>query len=428
MGVAKAALESVSRYLARDLGPQRRPREPRLRRPVETPAAAGHPGLRDARGRCGRRRRRSAGTPRTRAPVADAVLFLLSDLARGDHRRDPPRRRRLPRDGRAARAPSRLRRQLRPEVGQHRRRGGLGVVHEGPVPAVGQFDHVLPRRTRAGARPLGPSRRVLGAPHHDRRACGSAGLARPPRPAASRSGSRGKGRARCGACPRRNVVHLVDELHRHSAASCARGTRAACRCAGSGQASARLARACARPWPARATSGHQAGVEERDARRRRDDGAPTSPNGPPKSCSTRWARVTPRLLQRALQVIRERRAHVVVEVGGLVGRRTPACRTRRSAELAAVHERRRVLAPAGVAVHEHDRLLASAGPASISDVPIPPTTIRRARGTSAGHRRGGLRGGSIGRAGPGGAHAGSHHARARVRGESSWRGVIQRSP
>src|SRR4051794_2398647 len=55
--------------------------------------------------------------------------------------------------------------------------------------------------------------------------------------------------------------------------------------------------------------------------------------------------------------------------------------------------------------------LASAGPASLSSVPIPPTTILRARGASAGHRGGGLGGGGIRRAGPGGAHAGSHRAR-----------------
>ena len=49
MGVAKAALESVNRYLARDLGEHGRPREPRLGRPGGDAGRPGHPGLRDAR-------------------------------------------------------------------------------------------------------------------------------------------------------------------------------------------------------------------------------------------------------------------------------------------------------------------------------------------------------------------------------------------
>ena len=49
MGVAKAALESVSRYLARDLGPEGDPRQPRVGRPAGDGGGAGHPGLRAAR-------------------------------------------------------------------------------------------------------------------------------------------------------------------------------------------------------------------------------------------------------------------------------------------------------------------------------------------------------------------------------------------
>lgn len=80
MGVAKAALESVSRYLARDLGGQRTRVNLVAAGPLRTPAASGVPGF-DA----------LAGTWAERAPlgwdtgrpdlVAGAVCFLLSDLA-----------------------------------------------------------------------------------------------------------------------------------------------------------------------------------------------------------------------------------------------------------------------------------------------------------------------------------------------------------
>ena len=49
MGVAKAALESVSRYLARDLGEQKGAREPDLGGPGRDAGRAGHPRLRAAR-------------------------------------------------------------------------------------------------------------------------------------------------------------------------------------------------------------------------------------------------------------------------------------------------------------------------------------------------------------------------------------------
>ena len=66
MGVAKAALESVSRYLARDLGASRRPREPRLRRADRD--AGGRRASRASTGwpACGAPRRRSGGTRPTR--------------------------------------------------------------------------------------------------------------------------------------------------------------------------------------------------------------------------------------------------------------------------------------------------------------------------------------------------------------------------
>jgi enoyl-[acyl-carrier protein] reductase I len=82
MGVAKAALESVSRYLARDLG------ETSVRvnlisaGPVETPAAQGIPGFETLAGLWEKQAPLGWDTSDP-APVADAVLFLLSDLARG---------------------------------------------------------------------------------------------------------------------------------------------------------------------------------------------------------------------------------------------------------------------------------------------------------------------------------------------------------
>jgi enoyl ACP reductase len=81
MGVAKAALESVSRYLARDLG------ETGVRvnlvsaGPVETPAAQGIPGFEELAG-LWEKQAPLRWDPTDPAPVADAVLFLLSDRAR----------------------------------------------------------------------------------------------------------------------------------------------------------------------------------------------------------------------------------------------------------------------------------------------------------------------------------------------------------
>jgi enoyl ACP reductase len=82
MGVAKAALESVGRYLARDLGPDGVRVNLISAGPLKTPAASGVPGFDDL-----------AGLWRARAPlgwdlenhgaVADAACFLFSPLARG---------------------------------------------------------------------------------------------------------------------------------------------------------------------------------------------------------------------------------------------------------------------------------------------------------------------------------------------------------
>jgi enoyl-[acyl-carrier protein] reductase I len=82
MGVSKAALESVSRYLARDLGPCGVRVNLVAAGPIRTAAASGVPGFGELE---------SAWADKAPlgwevddpTPVADAALFLLSDLARG---------------------------------------------------------------------------------------------------------------------------------------------------------------------------------------------------------------------------------------------------------------------------------------------------------------------------------------------------------
>jgi enoyl-[acyl-carrier protein] reductase I len=81
MGVAKAALEGVSRYLARDLGPRGIRVNLVSAGPIETIAAGAIPGFDDLASLW------RAGAPlgwdtRDTAPVAAAVCFLLSDHAR----------------------------------------------------------------------------------------------------------------------------------------------------------------------------------------------------------------------------------------------------------------------------------------------------------------------------------------------------------
>ncbi len=82
MGVAKAALESVSRYLARDLGASGIRVNLVSAGPIETPAAEGIPGFDRLAALWGKQAPLGwdTGDP---APVADAVCFLLSDWARG---------------------------------------------------------------------------------------------------------------------------------------------------------------------------------------------------------------------------------------------------------------------------------------------------------------------------------------------------------
>ena len=81
MGVAKAALESVSRYLARDLGPSGIRVNLVSAGPIETPAASGIPGFDGLASMWGGQAPLGwdTGDP---VAVADTVLFLLSDLSR----------------------------------------------------------------------------------------------------------------------------------------------------------------------------------------------------------------------------------------------------------------------------------------------------------------------------------------------------------
>jgi enoyl-[acyl-carrier protein] reductase I len=82
MGVAKASLEAVTRYLARDLGPHGIRVNTVSAGPLRTIAGKGIPGFQamadgwDARAPLG-------WDLRDAGPVADAIAFLLSDLARG---------------------------------------------------------------------------------------------------------------------------------------------------------------------------------------------------------------------------------------------------------------------------------------------------------------------------------------------------------
>jgi enoyl-[acyl-carrier protein] reductase I len=82
MGVAKAALESVNRYLARDLGAGGIRANLISAGPVHTAAASGISGFSQLESLWG------GAAPlgwdsRDPGPVADAALFLLSDLSRG---------------------------------------------------------------------------------------------------------------------------------------------------------------------------------------------------------------------------------------------------------------------------------------------------------------------------------------------------------
>jgi enoyl-[acyl-carrier protein] reductase I len=81
MGVAKAALEAVGRYLARDLGPRGVRVNLISAGPISTPAASGIPGFEQLASAW------TQGAPlgwdsADAGAVADAAIFLLSDLSR----------------------------------------------------------------------------------------------------------------------------------------------------------------------------------------------------------------------------------------------------------------------------------------------------------------------------------------------------------
>ncbi|MBV9413416.1 MAG: enoyl-ACP reductase FabI [Solirubrobacterales bacterium] len=81
MGVAKAALESVSRYLARDLGPRGIRVNLISAGPLGTVAARGIPGF-EGLASLWREQAPLGWNVEDPAPVADAICFLLSDYAR----------------------------------------------------------------------------------------------------------------------------------------------------------------------------------------------------------------------------------------------------------------------------------------------------------------------------------------------------------
>ncbi len=81
MGPTKAALESIVRYLARDLGPRRVRVNAVAAGPLETVAAKSIPGF-SALKTSWSRQAPLGWDPADADPVADAVVFLLSDMAR----------------------------------------------------------------------------------------------------------------------------------------------------------------------------------------------------------------------------------------------------------------------------------------------------------------------------------------------------------
>jgi enoyl ACP reductase len=81
MGVAKAGLEAVTRYLARDLGPYRIRVNTVSAGPLRTVAGKGIPGFEDIADAWAERAPLGWDI-RDPSPVADTVVFLLSDLSR----------------------------------------------------------------------------------------------------------------------------------------------------------------------------------------------------------------------------------------------------------------------------------------------------------------------------------------------------------
>ena len=82
MGVAKASLESITRYLARDLGPHAIRVNTVSAGPLRTIAGKGIPGFQALADGWGTRAP-LGWNPTDATPVADAIAFLFSDLSRG---------------------------------------------------------------------------------------------------------------------------------------------------------------------------------------------------------------------------------------------------------------------------------------------------------------------------------------------------------
>lgn len=82
MGVSKAALEAVNRYVARDLGPRGIRSNLVSAGPLGTVAARGIPGF-ETLAQAWREQAPLGWDTSDAGPVADAIVFLLSDLARG---------------------------------------------------------------------------------------------------------------------------------------------------------------------------------------------------------------------------------------------------------------------------------------------------------------------------------------------------------
>jgi enoyl ACP reductase len=82
MGVAKAALESVARYLARDLGPEGVRVNCVSAGPIETMAAGGIPGF-EGLAEAWNRQAPLGWDTSDAGPVADTTCFLLSSLSSG---------------------------------------------------------------------------------------------------------------------------------------------------------------------------------------------------------------------------------------------------------------------------------------------------------------------------------------------------------
>ena len=99
MGVAKAALESTSRYLARDLGPDGIRVNLVSAGPLQDAGRQGDPGVRGPRVDVERPGAARLGQRRPRADRQGDLCAAVGPVP-GDDRRDHPRRRRLPRDGR----------------------------------------------------------------------------------------------------------------------------------------------------------------------------------------------------------------------------------------------------------------------------------------------------------------------------------------